>query len=231
MINLVKDEFEDRQSDIDAFCDLAQLIERGTILVTEDLEGNLHEIDISDQLRGIVRSVIQLISYNQVEATMRGCLESVYDHIEDSNVGYDQLNDSFQKSILHGTLKHYQSSSNELHSKLRQNLNGCIPSASLFIKKVFNGNVSKDTVHKIEKSYQISITSPEEARAGIDLNDLKDARNDLAHGNVSFSSHGALQTYTDIIEKGNRAHIYLNSIINSFDQYIMNEKYLRPIND
>jgi len=226
MTSLIKEEFEDRQSDIDRFFELVDLIESSDYILSENNHGELLELPISDQLKSIMRSVILLINYNQVEATMRGCLESVYDHIEDNNIGYDQLNNDFQKSILKNTLKYYNSDSN-LHQKLNNDLNTRIPRASLFIKKIFNGNISKETIHSIEKSYQINITAPSEARAGSDLSDLKNARNDLAHGNVSFSKHGRDITHSDILEQTKRARMFLEGTINSFENYILDKKYLR----
>lgn len=230
MSDLVREEFNDRQADIDTFCELARLIENGSIIISEDQSGDLQELVVTDQLKGILRSVIQLMSYNQAEATMRGCLEAVYDHLDDNDIGYNQLNLEFQKTVLKGTLKNYESGNN-LQKKLKNKLSENLPRASFFIKKIFNGNVSKETIHEIEKNYQMNIKSPREARAGVDLNNLKDARNDLAHGNISFSKHGKMQSLSEIVDTSNRASLFLQGTISSFEDYIYNKNYLCSVKD
>ncbi|MCP5939910.1 MAE_28990/MAE_18760 family HEPN-like nuclease, partial [Klebsiella pneumoniae] len=49
----------------------------------------------------ILKSSLHMMLYNQVENTARGCIESIYDHLQDSEVSYSSLKDKFQISILH----------------------------------------------------------------------------------------------------------------------------------
>ena len=57
------------------------------------------------------------------------------------------------------------------------------------------------------------------------LTDFKDARNDLAHGNISFSEFGSSHPHNEIIDKSRRVSGYLKSVITAFDNCIEEKKY------
>lgn len=231
MDNIIKEEFDDRQADIDILIDLVELFGKGEkIIVKDDEDDVIDSFSIEDQLVNVLKSVIFIMSYNQVESTLRGCLESVYDDFEDNEICYDQLLDSIQTEILNGLLKTYDSGKT-LRNSVRNQLSLKAPKASLRIKKVFSGNVTRDTITKIKKDYGLRIDAPPEARDGQDLTTLKDARNDLAHGNYSFSKFGRSNSLQDSIQISKRTSAYLNATISHFADYVDNQRYLYAAND
>ena len=228
MASLVLEEFESRQDDIDRLIELAQFLDDAEIISKKDCDsGNEDQIEIDDRMKSIMNSLIQLASYNQIESTMRGCLESLYDNIDDRSVSYDKLTNCIQKNIIKSIINGGKSTES-LHSNLGQEIAQKIPKSSLNIRKIFNGNVSKETITKIKKDYEIEIIAPLGTRDGVEITLLKDARNDLAHGNKSFSEHGRKYSLEEVINVCNRTNNYLRATISSFDDYIEQEKYLRP---
>lgn len=226
MDSIVREEFEDRQSDIDSFIDLVKFLdncEGGTIFKEES--NDLEYFSVNDSLVDVLKSVIYLLSYNQVESTLRGCVEGVYDHIDDNNVGYDQLRSSIQNEVLKAFKKSKISNQN-LQNQLGSNLSLSLPKTTLDIRGIFNGNISQSKVVGIKNAYGLEISAPVEARDGTDLTTLKDARNDLAHGNDSFSDYGSRNSLADCVNISDRTSIYLNSTISAFDSYLVEEGYL-----
>jgi len=229
MNSLIREEFDKKQENIDIVIELTQFLEKGDLLRISDSTlpqaSNTGELAFNEQLVDVLKSVIYMMSYNQLESTARSCLENVYDHLEDNQVGYDQLQPNIQKEILTAVIKNHDNGK-KIHHIIGSNLNKKIPKASLKIKKVFNGNVSRDTFQKINEDYGLRVMPSAENRDGIDLDTLKDARNDLAHGNKSFSEFGAGDSTHQFIELSTRVSAYISSAITAFDDYIDQESYL-----
>lgn len=60
---------------------------------TQQLDQQTHKDEIeSNTLRvNILKSSVHMMLYNQVENTARGCIESIYDHLQDNEVNYASL--------------------------------------------------------------------------------------------------------------------------------------------
>lgn len=220
-MDMVLDEFQDRQDDIDILVSLVNALKEGKKLkIFDESDEVMSEIQLDEELINILKSVLYVMCYNQVESTVRGCIETVYDHFEDTCTGYDKLKVSIQKELLHGVLKTYETG-DSLHKKVGSELELMLPKASIQIRKRFNGNVSKKTMSELTRIYGISITADPK-----DLNRLKEARNELAHGNISFSKYGRKDTVSDCVLISSRISLYLSTMISCFDEYIANKYYL-----
>ncbi|WP_329799367.1 MAE_28990/MAE_18760 family HEPN-like nuclease, partial [Escherichia coli] len=95
----LRDEYEERARDIMELLSLASSIE----IHTQQLDPQAHQDEIeSNILRvNILKSSVHMMLYNQVENTARGCIESIYDHLQDNEVNYASLREKLQVNILH----------------------------------------------------------------------------------------------------------------------------------
>ncbi|EGR3918669.1 MAE_28990/MAE_18760 family HEPN-like nuclease [Vibrio cholerae] len=225
MESLIQEEFTLRQDDIDLIIELTEKISKGKRISVHDSSGETIEIlEYGEKTVNVLKSALFLLAYNQVESTMRGCLEQLYDDITDNNIGYDELKSEIQTTILKGLLKNYQSGG-ELKKVVQNQLNLKSPSASLKIKKVFNGNIEASTIYDIRDTYSIKISPKPTDRNGVDITTLKEARNDLAHGNISFSEFGGRHPFETVKETVSRSSSYLISVIEGFQTYLDSKGY------
>jgi len=225
MNSIIQEEFDRRQDDIELIIDLVNLLSEGdTIDVLMENSAEIKSYDYDSRLISTLSSVISLMTYNQIESTMRGCLESLYDDISDNEISYEELKQEIQKEVLSGLIKKYETG-NKLHSVVESDFNQRAPVASLNIRKIFNGNIDSKKVYTIRDIYGVSIANNPNHRNGVDITTFKDARNDLAHGNVSFSEYGDSNPYTDTISKSGRVSEYLRAVIYGFDDYIEQKNY------
>jgi len=224
MNSMIQEEFNKRQEDIETIIDLVEALVCGTTLDILSEEGDIKQFDYNERLINSLVSVISLITYNQIESTMRGGIEALYDDIADNNISYEELRETIQKEVLSGILRKYESGRN-LHTAIQNKLSLKIPGLSLNIKKVFNGNIDSEKVYKVRDTYGLNLTTRPTDRNGVDITDFKDARNDLAHGNISFSEFGSSHPHNEIIDKSRRVSGYLKSVITAFDNCIEEKNY------
>ncbi|CUY45445.1 Uncharacterised protein [Serratia marcescens] len=219
----LRDEYEERANDIAEMLSLASSLEENINQLDAQLEAE--QIESFNTRINILKSSIHMMLYNQVENTARGCIESIYDHLQDSEVNYASLKEKFQINILHRIISDNETGKS-LYQKIGTDISKKIISASLNIRKEFNGNVCKPVLHKITQAYGITVENSPECRNGVDLDLLKDIRNELAHGSTSFSKKGQIDPLQEVIERSQRIDIYLRLLITSTEEYIATSGYL-----
>lgn len=225
MTTLVLDEFEKRQEDLDLMIGFLGSISAGKTIKIYD--GNNHEIttlELNTELISILNSLLHLMTYNQAESSIRGCIESLYDDFSDSSVKYSQLKPPIQKELLSGIIRKYQNGKS-LHDALGASVDEKIPLISLDIDKIISGNVERKTITQLSENYGLPINAPKDSRDGTELGNFKNARNDLAHGNKSFSEFGATKPLQATIDESTRVTAFLKSVIVAFGVYITNKSY------
>lgn len=229
MTSLIRDEFTVRQEDIDLLIELTKSLDEMNTsnYNAEYLDKNekIKEINVSQRLIDVMKSALYLLAYNQTESTMRGCLADVYDEISDKGVSYDDLKAPIQEAVIRGLLKKYNGGGPSLVSNVSGKLSLNSPRASLDIKKVFNGNIETKTIHEMKKVYGVNVVKNESNRDGADITILKKARNDLAHGNKSFSHYTSSKDLSNVITEVNSSSNYLSAVITGFEQYVNNQEY------
>lgn len=224
MDSIAKENFNKRLDDIDLIRELSTVIDEK--LKNAKSSKSTVELTINEDALNVLKSCLQMLTYNLVESSMRNCLEGVYDHIEDKGVGYSELSANVQEEILSGFLKKFDSGS-FFRNEVKNDLNLLGPKASLAPKKIFNGNIDSAKVHSIKKKYRLSLTPHKDLRNGTDLDGLKDSRNELSHGNSSFSDHGRKDDLITLLEQTDRIVNYVKSVINAFENYTSEQCYLR----
>ncbi len=224
MDSIIQEEFDKRQGDIDVIIELVELLSSGSTIDILCDNGDIKTLDYEDRLLNSLVSVISLVTYNQIESTMRGGLEALYDDIADNSISYEELRRDIQKEVLGGILSKY-TSGKKLHEEVQGSLNLKVPSLSLNIRKIFNGNIDSSKIYNIRDAYGIALDANPEYRNGVEVTYFKDARNDLAHGNISFSEYGSVNPHSEIISKSKRVSGYLKSVISGFNSYIESKGY------
>ncbi|HED3064980.1 TPA: hypothetical protein R4057_001933 [Kluyvera ascorbata] len=219
----LRDEYEERANDIAELLSLASSLEEGINQLDPQVQAE--QINSLSIRVNILKSSAHMMLYNQVENTARGCIESIYDHLQDSEVSYTSLRDKFQINILHRIISDNETGKS-LYQKIGTDISKKIISASMNIRKEFNGNVCKPVLHKITQAYGITVENSPECRNGIDLDLLKDIRNELAHGSTSFSRKGQIDPLQEVVERSQRIDIYLRLLISATEEYITTSGYL-----
>ncbi|KAA8997653.1 hypothetical protein FJU30_17955 [Affinibrenneria salicis] len=222
----LREDFDERVHDIDEVISLIEMLgiafskmKREDTSIEEDVLSLQRKIDI-------LKSTLHMLSYNLVECVTRGCIEAIYDHMHDNNVGYHDLIANLQKKTLNRIVIDYSNKIERLHMKIGGDILKKVISASFNVRKEFNGNITKSTIGDIKKRYGITIPDAPECRNGVDLDTLKDIRNDLAHGNTEFSKQGAKDPVNDVLARVKNVNEYMKLLITATEDYLINQGYL-----
>lgn len=229
MASLIQDEFDVRQDDIDLLIDLTKKLNEMNVsgYSADYLDENedINSLHVSQRLIDVMKSALYLLAYNQTESTMCSCLAEVYDKIDDNEVTYDELKPGIQKAVIRGLLKRYSGGGGTLVSTIDGKLSLNSPKASFDVENVFSGNIKTESIHELKNAYGINVAWNASHKNGIDITTLKDARNDLAHGNMSFSRYSSSKDLEVVIGEVNSSSSYLNAVISGFEQYVNNCEY------
>lgn len=187
------------------------------------LEETLGVVEESKILRKVLFANTYLLLYNLVESTVRDSIQEIFDHFEQEGVAFDELSDKLKVLIL-TNVKGYQPST------FVENVNVLaidIVYKSFDSKNVASGNIDAKEIRKIANKYGFSsVTEYSECKNGEKLLEVKEKRNNLAHGIVSFSECGRDASLGDIKTAFNEVSAYISNIKDNIQEFIAERKYL-----
>ncbi|UDM73549.1 MAE_28990/MAE_18760 family HEPN-like nuclease [Vagococcus fluvialis] len=181
----------------------------------------------------ISKSSMQVMVYNLIESTVTSLIQNIYDVIADLNIEYNDISEVLKELWLEIKFKDaYQtdSSYNSYKKRAKFLISEIINQNSVDFncKKIpgMNGNLDSNVVRTIYQKHGIVYSSDSKANKerGI-LSSIKKARNDLAHGNISFLENGRSISLTEFENNLSEIEIYLSDLTHAVENYISNELY------
>lgn len=166
----------------------------------------------------VCKSNIILMLYNLIESCSRSILIEIQTKIQQD---VPRIND-IRHNILNIIFQRGGVPSEELESLEIRNSDELI--LHIIGKKIFQGNINVRSINKIARQYGFSAISGD--KIGNDIDTIKEKRNDLAHGNISFADLGRSYTLEDIERFKENSQIFLERFLESADLYLKNRGYL-----
>jgi len=205
---------------------LALIEKRGTTISIGNCP-NLLEVD--REFLKICRANGYILLYNLIESTIYEATSGLYKHLETNIVDIDKLIDNLKILVFKGI----QNSSQENLKIFKQDLNThfrdsifkiCFEKSK--IKKMFSGNLDAKKIREFSTEHGISLNLADECNNGGKLNEIKNTRNDLAHGSASFSSKGVISA-SALNSMCQETGYYLRSVIMSINSFLVGQSYHR----
>ena len=94
-----------------------------------------------------------------------------------------------------------------------------------------SGNLDADKIRQICSDHGITYTVDSACRGGVALEDVKNKRNQLAHGTTSFAECGRYYAIDDLEKIKNETVIFLNGILQGMKKYYDEKTYLKVVNN
>ena len=223
--------FEERSEEIALYFNfIYEVIDRRAMLsLTPTFSASDQEIR---ELKHIPSDVIDtlkangfLLLYNIVEATITRAVQAIYLDIEKHDHRFDELHPLLRKHITATFRKDDDSYKRILEST--HPISKSIIRAGFEASRLFSGNIHHKTLKEFADKLGFSVdTDGEKTRGGQRLTDVKNRRNELAHGNMSFLACGKVTSIEQILEIRNEVICYLEGILDNIEEYLKSKKYL-----
>lgn len=217
----IREDFLARKIEITEYVDLLIKFENGEYRISH--QGNLISFPLAT--RTTQRSCAFLLLYNIVEAIVTKLLVKIHDILILENVSYFDLNDDIKDL----TLIYFNSIVNK-----KQNFPDAAPFLQKFVGMLFgnlhfhvpykemekhyslySGNLDSKKIRETFSKYGLSVEV-----VASELKTIKDGRNKLAHGEVSFEEFGREISVQQIKILTTATLTYLESLINSIENFI-----------
>ena len=210
------DDFLERKKEVQRYLKVLKVLDRK--LDDKILKQYDHE-------RRIFRSGAMLIMYNAIEASARSGVEAIYDELRMQSISFSVLNENLRQRILGDFKKHMSVNKDHRMSNIAVE----IVEKSFKVDKLFSGNVDAREIKKQTEKLGIELDIDySTTRNGKDLVVIKNLRNRLAHGYVSFSDATKDRSLLEIEEIAKYSLAYMEQVLKDIEAYINNKEYLAP---
>ena len=232
--------FEDRLAEVNAYLEFLIILEQQSQKGPPFIEGASQSI--STQQKNILYSSIYLQLYSLVESTMTSCIDAIGKATAQTGTWVPgDLCVCLRKEWVRVVARtHVDLTSDKRLSSavdLCDQLLSAIPIENFLIEKGGGGNWDDNAIEDISGRLGFKLTISAKAYKDIkrpikdDLGVLglvKQLRNKLAHGSISFSECAEGVTVADLIEMKKYTENYLREVVDRFNGYIMDFEFLVP---
>lgn len=229
-MDLVRANFNDRKDEIDLYFEFIDFLDN--IEKTENM-GKSSYILYNKDVEKIIRANSLLMLYNLVESTLVTGMEEVYSALKENNITYSQVRSEIREiwfnyrfSNAYDRKAHY-----DTYKKTAEKIiTSIMLNEPLILDRKatgISGNLDATSIRDVCKKHGIQFHTPVNCHGGEKLTQVKDQRNQLAHGTLSFVECGRDFTVEDLHVIKEEVENFLSGFIDSIELYYDNEEYLK----
>jgi MAE_28990/MAE_18760-like HEPN len=190
----------------------------------------ISEDGVEQKIRGVDRDLAKtlkangfLLLYNLVESSMTNAIEAIFDELKEKKIPFDSVRAEIKKVVLQNFKNR---SPDDIHTKMTD-ISLDIITAGFKRRELFSGNIDRKEIAKTAIKYGFSCdTNYSETKHGENLYSVMKNRNDLAHGNKSFSEIGKVTSMEDLLKVKEEVIAYITQILNNIENYLVAQAYL-----
>jgi hypothetical protein len=238
MMEDLRNRFEERLQEIEAYLDFLDALEK-------QVQGGIPKFgetgeSVTPQQQKILYSSVYLQLYNLIESTINTLLESLSDLLVRSNLRPNDLSIEWRKAWIRSfTRTHVDlnydkrlEAALDLYDHLAQGLS---ISEAVFVRGIGGANWDDIKIHELSTQLGLSLKISKEASKAIKqpvkngmgtLVLIKEYRNKLSHGNLSFVECGEDTTVSDLRQIADAVKIYMREVISGFTSSINKHEFL-----
>lgn len=210
-------DFQDRCNEIMKFLEIVKFAEQGELNITSKPNQPIDPRPTTQQITTLKASCF-LILYNLVESTIKNAIQEIYDHLHSQCISFDSLNNETRIQILKNIS---QRSAPKLVHHIKHIATDSIL-APFDKDDIFSGNVDAKSIRDKLNTYGIK----QRKTKCSDLLTIKTNRNNLAHGNITFSNCGKDYTSKQLFDMFDNVSKYMKSLLDDVENHIKQQKYL-----
>lgn len=154
----------------------------------------------------VIRSNVKIMIYNIIEFSVTSLIQAIYDRLDDEGCSYVDVSEKMRALWHHTRMRKLRdpNASNETAEHIsKQLLDAAISNATVHInprQTMTGGNLDGEEILKLFDKHGVSVHTATSSFNSDELKDIKDRRNALAHGSVSFADAGNQVTTAELAE-------------------------------
>jgi hypothetical protein len=237
---MISDGFKERVNEISDFIEIMEFFENLENKRLEDGRSGFDEIFHHDEknisityqsLINILKSNASLMIYNLIESTVMNSVTAIYDQINEEGLSYSQVSESIRKlwrNVQMKPLKDPNSNYTTISNQCEKIINHILESDVINLNArntVDGGNLDCSSIKN--NFSRIGITIDIDYSKGQDsiLSSIKEHRNQLAHGQVTFIDALKQKSIGDINIEFHSVKSFLEDMNKRVEEYIDAKKY------
>ncbi len=234
------DSFQERKAEVEAYLDFLSAMEERTKRGPPRFEGTARPITVEQQR--ILYSTVYLQLYNLVEATISLCIHEVTVATR-NNAKWtpSDLNADLRREWVRAVARTHEPLTPDNRLKhallLCDHLVSALPIDSFDLDKGGGGNWDDSAIELMAErlGFKLLIGQPIYSAIKRPIRDdlgplalVKNLRNRLAHGSISFVECSENETFSGIENLANSTLSYLEAVVGCFEKYLEGYEYLLP---
>ncbi len=182
------------------------------------LQGDAYENSEEHELLKTLKANLFLLLYNLVEATVKNAIEAIFERLSRESISFDVCRSELKQVVLRNLKGH---SVEQIHVNMTS-IAIDVVTKTFRKEQLFSGNVDAREIRETAKKYGFNHPTVN----GNELLTVKSNRNDLAHGDKTFSAVGADYDVPRLKKIAMQVFRYLGEFIKNIDSYLASKSYL-----
>ncbi len=233
----MRDNYKKLTTEIDRFFDLLSFLSEIQIGIRNSgtysvIDCEIRDKDEFDLLFKSLKSNLIIMLYNLVESTVRLSMNAYYDDFNSKMKNYTTAIDEIRKLwVKYGATSFKENQiNNQVFGLIEQAIDKEYYIYLDFEKFHLSGNADLKEIKSILSFHGISYEESEFKTYGGSLRSIKEMRNSLAHGNVSFEDNGRNLAISDIQKYKEQTYSCLEYFMSIVKNNFVNENIKKPTN-
>lgn len=180
----------------------------------------------------VVRSNVKIMIYNIIEFSVTSLVQAIYDRIEGEQCGYAEVSEKL-RAIWHRTrmrsrLNDPTANNNTAERVSKELLDHAVANTTLHFEtrhSIAGGNLDGDKILQLFNDHGVVVHAAEGNYRANELKDIKDRRNGLAHGSVSFEEAGSQIITSELAELLSHVDSFLTQLRKDVIAYLDAGRY------
>ncbi|GGH67333.1 MAE_28990/MAE_18760 family HEPN-like nuclease [Phaeocystidibacter marisrubri] len=223
-MNAVIQEFEKRVDEIDVyFKHLEAFLEDDAQVYFPNKQ--THKYKTPDPtLQKVLKANCFLLIYNLVESSVRLAITHVHDHVSNERLTYREVIDEIRLIWIKEEHNKFRDMANSIIVETLRNLENEVFNLE-YTSSGISGNIDSRKINEFCDLYGFPKRVHHTAGDGSQLHIVKQQRNSLAHGNISFSECGRSYTFEQLIDIKVYVSRYVKQFLNNVSRYLRDQQY------
>lgn len=227
----VRQSFEERVQEIVKYLKVLERLEETSVVLFDKSTNREKRVFEAGSFK-VMKSSVFILLYNLVESSVRSAFGDLYQTVESSGKSAAEVKSEFRKIWIkqrYKSLDPYSASSQTFRELTEALIEATVSGNPLQLtgdKLPVSGNLDSKAIFKVCKLHGITVKVHKQAFGGAELIVVKNNRNQLAHGNITFSDCGQQYTVSDLQRISRQTVVFVRGVLNSVEKFIRQSGYL-----